>query len=113
MAFLTHMAIIKAQEITGVADISQADMIKGMEALEVTNEMMASAGLENFAPPFKVTCEDHGGSGLGAVQQWDADSKTWSLITGFIEPDMEMITPLIKEDSEAFAKENNISMRCS
>ena len=113
MAFLTHMAIVKAQEITGVADISQADMIKGMEALEVTNEMMASAGLENFAPPFKVTCEDHGGSGLGAVQQWDADSKTWSLITGFIEPDMEMITPLIKEDSEAFAKENNISMRCS
>jgi hypothetical protein len=25
---------------------------------------------------------------------------------------MEMIAPLIKEDSEAFAKENNIAMRC-
>jgi len=34
------------------------------------------------------------------------------LITDFIEPDMGMIAPLIKEDSEAFAKENNISMRC-
>ena len=53
-----------------------------------------------------------GGSGLGAVQQWDASAKTWNLITDFIEPDMEMIAPLIKEDSEAFAKENNIAMRC-
>jgi len=25
---------------------------------------------------------------------------------------MGMIAPLIKEDSEAFAKENNIAMRC-
>ena len=113
IAYLTHMGIKKAQEVTGVADISQADMIKGMEALEVTDEMMASAGLAGFAPSFKVSCEDHGGSGLGALQQWDATAKTWSMITGFIEPDMEMITPLIEEDSEAFAKENNISMRCS
>ena len=113
IAYLTHMGIKKAQEVTGVADISQADMIKGMEALEVTDEMMASAGLAGFAPSFKVSCEDHGGSGLGALQQWDAKAKTWSMITGFIEPDMEMIAPLIAEDSEAFAKENNIAMRCS
>ena len=112
MAFLTHMAIKKAQEVTGVADISQADMIKGMEALEITDAMMAENGLKGFAPSFKVTCEDHGGSGLGAVQQWDASAKTWNLITDFIEPDMGMIAPLIKEDSEAFAKENNIAMRC-
>jgi branched-chain amino acid transport system substrate-binding protein len=112
MAFLTHMAIEKAQEVTGVADISQADMIKGMEALEITDAMMAENGLKGFAPSFKVTCEDHGGSGLGAVQQWDATAKTWNLITDFIEPDMGMIAPLIKEDSEAFAKENNIAMRC-
>ena len=106
------MAIKKAQEVTAVADISQADMIKGMEALEITDAMMAENGLAGFAPSFKVTCEDHGGSGLGAVQQWDASAKTWNLITDFIEPDMGMIAPLIKEDSEAFAKENNISMRC-
>jgi len=112
MGFLTHMAIKKAQEVTGVADISQADMIKGMEALEITDAMMAENGLAGFAPSFKVTCEDHGGSGLGAVQQWDASAKTWNLITDFIEPDMGMIAPLIKEDSEAFAKENNIAMRC-
>ena len=112
MGFLTHMAIKKAQEVTGVADISQADMIKGMEALEITDAMMKDNGLAGFAPSFKVTCEDHGGSGLGAVQQWDASAKTWNLITDFIEPDMEMIAPLIKEDSEAFAKENNIAMRC-
>ena len=113
MAFLTHMAIAKAQEVTGVADISQADMIKGMEALEITDELMAANGLSGFAPSFSVSCEDHGGSGLGAVQQWNAKEGTWSLITDFIEPDMSVIAPLIKEDSEAFAKENNIAMRCN
>jgi len=113
IGFLTHMAIAKAQEVTGVADISQADMIKGMEALDITDELMAANGLSGFAPSFSVSCEDHGGSGLGAVQQWDAKAGTWSLITDFIEPDMGVIAPLIKEDSEAFAKENNIAMRCN
>ena len=113
IGFLTHMAIAKAQEVTGVADISQADMIKGMEALDITDELMAANGLSGFAPSFSVSCEDHGGSGLGAVQQWDAKAGTWSLISDFIEPDMGVIAPLIKEDSEAFAKENNIAMRCN
>ena len=111
-AMLLSEAAKTAQAIAGKAAISQADMIKGMEALEITDAMMKDNGLAGFAPSFKVTCEDHGGSGLGAVQQWDASAKTWNLITDFIEPDMEMIAPLIKEDSEAFAKENNIAMRC-
>lgn len=93
IAFLTHMAIAKAQEVTGVADISQADMIKGMEALEITDALLAEHGLVGFAPGFKVTCEDHGGSGLGAVQQWDAKAKTWTLISDFIAPDMDVISP--------------------
>ena len=112
IAFLTHMAIEKAQEVTGVADISQADMIKGMEALNITDALMAEHGLAGFAPSFSVSCENHGGGGLGAVQQWDAAAKTWTLISDFIEADMELIAPLITEDSEAFAKENNLSMRC-
>ena len=62
--------------------------------------------------PLRHGGEDHGGGGLGAVQQWDAAAKSWTLITDFIDADMELIAPMIKEDSEAFAKENNLSMRC-
>ncbi|MEO0914909.1 MAG: ABC transporter permease, partial [Pseudomonadota bacterium] len=111
-AFLAHMAILKAQEIHGVADITPAMMRDGMEALEITEALMAEHGLPGFGPEFAVTCENHGGPGLGAVQQWDASAKTWSLVSDFKAPDKEIINALVEEDSQAFAAENNISARC-
>ena len=62
--------------------------------------------------PLKVSCEGHGGPGLGAIQQWDAKAKKWSLITDYVAADREVVDALIMEDSMAFAKENNIAMRC-
>ncbi|CUH64981.1 hypothetical protein TL5118_01095 [Thalassovita autumnalis] len=112
-AYLAHMAAEKAQEIAGKSDISQGDMIKGMEALEVTQELMDKHGLAGFGPDFTVTCENHGGPGLGAVQQWDASAGEWSLISGFEPSDKDVIDALVKEDSEAYAAENNIEARCN
>ncbi|MCG7494849.1 ABC transporter substrate-binding protein [Thalassobius sp. Cn5-15] len=111
-AYLAHMAAEKAQEISGNANISQADMIKGMEALEITQPLMDKHGLAGFGPEFSVSCENHGGPGLGAVQQWDAGAGEWSLISGFEPSDGEVIDALIKEDSEAYAAENNITPGC-
>ncbi|NOR64207.1 MAG: ABC transporter permease, partial [Rhodobacteraceae bacterium] len=51
--------------------------------------------------------------GLGAVQQWDAASQSWSLITDFIAPDMDVIQPLIDADAAAYAAENNIAAQCN
>ena len=45
---------IKSSRSHGVADISQADMIKGMEALEITDAMMAENGLAGFALLLKL-----------------------------------------------------------
>ncbi|QJF49995.1 ABC transporter substrate-binding protein [Roseobacter ponti] len=112
-AFLAHMAILKAQEIHGVADITQAMMIDGMENLEITDEMMAEYGMPNFGPAFSVSCENHGGPGVGAVTQWDAAAGEWKQITDFAPSDKEIINPLIEEDSMAFASENNIDLRCN
>lgn len=110
-ALLAVEAAKKAQEIAGKADINAADMRKGMEALVITNELMTALGLPDFGPEFTVTCANHGGSGLGKVQQWDASAKKWNVITDWISADREVIDPLIAEDSEAFAKENNITPR--
>ena len=113
MAFLTHMAIKKAQEVTGVADISQADMIKGFEAMEMTDARMAELGLAGFGPSFSVSCENHGGDGMVAVAQWDAGAGKWSIVSDFQASDMSVIQPLIDEDSGAFAAENNLSPNCN
>ena len=51
---------------------------------KMTPERMAEIGFKDFAPPFKNTCENHGGSGLAAVQQWDAKAKKWNMITEYM-----------------------------
>ena len=112
-AMLAAEAAKKAQEISGKADITGADMRAGMEALEMTEEKMAELGLPNFGPTFTVTCENHGGNGMVGVTQWDADTKTWSLISDFKPTDAEVIGALIEEDSAAYAAENNIEPRCN
>jgi branched-chain amino acid transport system substrate-binding protein len=112
-AVLTTEAIRKAQEIAGTANITPAQMRDGMEALTLDEARMAELGLPNFAPVVSVSCENHGGNGIAAIQQWDAGSKTWSLITGWMMSDRSVIDPLIAEDSAAYAAENNIAERCN
>jgi branched-chain amino acid transport system substrate-binding protein len=111
-AMLAAEAAKTAQEIHGTADITPAMMRDGMEALEITEAKMAAIGLPGFGPEFKVSCENHGGNGLGAVAQWDAGAGEWSLITGYEASDQDVIGKLIEEDSAAFAAENNITAGC-
>ncbi|MEM8630512.1 MAG: ABC transporter substrate-binding protein [Pseudomonadota bacterium] len=111
-AMLAAEAARKAQEIHGTSEITPAMMRDGMEALEITEARMAELGLPEFGPAFKVSCENHGGDGLGMVQQWDASAKTWTLITDYIESDKDVIMPLVAEDSAAFAAENGIEAGC-
>lgn len=112
-AMITAEAARKAQELAGTSAINAAQMRDGFEALEITEARMAELGLPNFGQPFKATCEDHGGPGAALIQQWDATEKKWSLITGFIAPDDEVLVPLVMEDSAAYAAENNIAERCN
>ena len=112
-AVLAAEAAKKAQEIHGTAEITPAMMRDGMEALEMSEAKMTELGLPNFGPEFDVSCDNHGGSALVGVTQWDASAKTWSLISDFKPTDGEVIGALISEDSEAFASENNIEKRCN
>ncbi|WP_298859655.1 ABC transporter substrate-binding protein [uncultured Sulfitobacter sp.] len=111
-AMLAAEAAKTAQEIHGVAQINASQMRDGMEALEITEEKMAALGLPNFGPSFKVSCQNHGGDGMVGVTQWDASTKTWSLISDFAATDKELIDGLIAEDSAAYASENNITPEC-
>ncbi|KKL77056.1 hypothetical protein LCGC14_2038710 [marine sediment metagenome] len=111
-AMLAVEAARLAQEIHGTPQITPAMMRDGMEALDMSAERMAELGLPDFGPTFKVSCENHGGEGTAAVQQWDAEAKEWTLITDFIQSDLDVINPLVEEDSGAYAAENNIEPSC-
>lgn len=112
-ALVISEAIRKAQEIHGIAAVNAAQVRDGFEALEITEARMAELGLPDFGQPFAASCADHGGPGAGLIQQWDASARKWSLITGFIAPDDAVLTPLVMEDSAAFAAENKIAERCN
>ncbi|MEM8979039.1 MAG: ABC transporter substrate-binding protein [Pseudomonadota bacterium] len=112
-AFLAHEAAKDAQASSGQAEITPAMMRDAMEALEITADEMAAAGIPNFGPEFAVSCQNHGGDGLAGVAQWDASASTWSLIDDFRPADADVVGPLIKADSMAFAAENNITPGCS
>ncbi len=104
-AIRTAMRIHNTKEPTG------EHVRDGFEALDVDAKRLAVLGLEGFTYPVKITCENHQGPGKVALQQWDAKAKKWSFVTGFYEPDDDIIQPLIAEDSANYAKENNITPR--
>ena len=112
-AMVIAEAIRKAQEIHGTAAVNAKQVRDGFEQLEITEARMVELGLPNFGQPFAASCADHGGPGAAMIQQWDATAKKWTLITGFIAPDDEVLNPLIAEDSAAFAAENGLTERCN
>jgi len=112
-AMLAAEAVKTAQAMHGTNAITPAMMRDGMENLEMTEAKMTALGLPGFGPEFKVSCENHGGNGYGAVAQWDASAKKWSLITDYVQSDQDVIGPLVAEDSAAYAAENNITPGCN
>tara|TARA_R110000751_G_scaffold31980_13_gene80872 strand:+ start:7098 stop:8363 length:1266 start_codon:yes stop_codon:yes gene_type:complete len=110
-AVLVTEAIKQAQEATGNANITAADMRDAYESLSISEERWNELGLPGFAQPFQVTCSDHGAPHAGVIQQWSASDKTWSLVSDFMQPDMDVVMPLIEEDSMAYASENGIEPR--
>jgi len=111
-AMLAVEAARTAQGIHEVDEITPQQMRDGMEALEITEELMSELGMPNFGPSFTVSCGNHGGPGLVAVQQWDAAAGEFTTVSDFTGTDTEVIDALVAEDSEAFARENGIEPTC-
>lgn len=111
-AMIAVEAAKKAQEIHGTAAITPAQMRDGLEQLEMTDEKMTELGLDGFGPTFEASCENHGGSGKAAINQWNAETGTWEVLTDYIQSDQELIQRLVEEDSLAYAEENDIELRC-
>jgi branched-chain amino acid transport system substrate-binding protein len=103
--------IAKAMELRDKREVTASDVRDGLEALDITAERIEELGFEGMLSPMKLSCSNHEGPGRAAIQQWDDAGKRWRLVSGFYEPDRELIDPLLKADSERYARENNIQMR--
>jgi branched-chain amino acid transport system substrate-binding protein len=103
--------IAKAMELRGRPEVTASDVRDGLEALDITADRIEELGFEGMLSPLKLTCSNHEGPGRAAIQQWDQAGKRWRLVSGFYEPDHALIDPLLKADSEQYAKDNKIAVR--
>jgi branched-chain amino acid transport system substrate-binding protein len=104
-------AIAKAMDLHGRREVTGSDVRDGLEALDLTADRIEELGFEGVLSPLKLSCSNHEGHGRAAIQQWDQAGKRWRLVSGFYEPDREFIEPLIRADSERYARESGIVIR--
>ncbi len=110
-AMWTAEAIRTAMEIHGTNEVTGVHVRDGFEALNVDEARLIELGLEGFAPPVSISCANHTGPRQVAIQEWDANTQKWTFITGFYEPDHDVVDPLIAADSAAYAAEQGITPR--
>ena len=111
-AMLGVEAIRTAQGKFGNKPLTGEQVRWGFENLNLTAERIKELGFEGMLKPIKISCADHEGARDGRVQQWDG--KEWKVISDWYTANQEIIEPLVKEVSDKYAKEKNITPRdCS
>jgi branched-chain amino acid transport system substrate-binding protein len=106
---LVTEAIRTAQAKFGNTPLTGEQVRWGFEHLNIDEKRLAELGAKGFLPDLKISCSDHEGSGKVKFQTWDGNK--WKVVTDWISADRDVIDPLIAEDSETFASENNITPR--
>jgi branched-chain amino acid transport system substrate-binding protein len=111
-AMLGVEAIRTAQGKFGKKPLTGEQVRWGYENLNLTADRIKEMGFEGMLKPIKITCADHEGAREGRVQQWDG--KAWKIISDWYTANQEVTEPLVKEVSEKYSKEKNITPRdCS
>jgi branched-chain amino acid transport system substrate-binding protein len=76
----------------------------GLESLDISAARLKEIGLEGFASPVKVTCDDHSGAHAVYVQQWDGAK--WVKASDWIAPLKDKVRPLLEKDAADYTSKN-------
>ncbi len=105
-------AIRTAQGKFGNKPLTGEQVRWGFENLNLTAERIKELGFEGMLEPIKLSCADHQGADKARLHQWDG--KEWKIISDYYTADRSVVDPLVKEVSEKYASEKNITPRdCS
>lgn len=93
-----------AQEHTGKAEISAADLRWGLENIDMTEERIAELGLDGMVPPFKTSCSDHTGKSGGWMLEWDGAK--FVKVSDHLTPNTDGYAELVAEKAKEYADAN-------
>jgi branched-chain amino acid transport system substrate-binding protein len=96
--------IAVAQEHTGKAEISPADLRWGLENLNFTEERLEELGMTGMVPPFSTSCANHTGHSGGWILEWDGSK--FVKASDLIMPDSEVISELEMAKAQEYAEAN-------
>ncbi len=103
-SMLIAEAVRTAQRITGKKAVTGEDVRKGFEALNITEARLKEMGMDGFAAPVRVTCNDHNGHHKVFVGEWDGTK--WTKASDWIEPLKDEVRPLIEAAAKDYAEKN-------
>ncbi|MBY6003193.1 ABC transporter substrate-binding protein [Salipiger bermudensis] len=96
--------IAVAQEHTGKAEISPADLRWGLENLNFTEARLEELGMTGMVPPFSTSCSNHTGHSGGWILEWDGAK--FVKASDLIMPDSEAISELEMAKAKEYAEAN-------
>jgi branched-chain amino acid transport system substrate-binding protein len=111
-AMLNAEAIRTAMGKHGNKALTAEQVRWGFENLNLTEQRLEQIGMKGMLRPLKVSCENHEGNGLAAVQQWDG--KKWNVVSDWIEPMRDIVRPKLEAAAVEEAKKLGYTQRdCS
>ena len=97
-------AIRNAQKLTGKKVITGEDARRGMESLNITEARLKEMGMEGFAAPVALACNDHSGHNKAFVSEWDGTK--YVKVSDWTSPLKDEVRPLIEAASKDYAEKN-------
>ena len=104
-AMLIAEAIRTAQQVTGKKVVTGEETRRGLESLNITEARLKEMGMEGFAAPVKVACNDHNGHNKVYVAQWDGAK--WTKSSDWMSPMTDKVRPLLEAAAKDYAEKNN------
>ncbi|MDO9411754.1 MAG: ABC transporter substrate-binding protein [Pseudolabrys sp.] len=98
-SILIAEGIRNAQKLSGKKVVTGEDVRRGLETLNIDAARYKEMGLEGFAGPVKLTCQDHNGHFATYMQEWDGTK--WVRLPGELKAMTDKVNPLL----EAAAKD--------
>ncbi|MBP0600525.1 ABC transporter substrate-binding protein [Herbaspirillum sp. LeCh32-8] len=110
-AIATVEGVRTAQAKFGKGKVMSGEQVRwGLENLNINNARLQQLGATGLLPEIKTSCENHEGSGMVKIQQWDGSK--WVLVSDWIEGNKNLIHPLFKASAAKYAKEKGITPAC-
>ncbi|TGV08257.1 ABC transporter permease [Mesorhizobium sp. M8A.F.Ca.ET.173.01.1.1] len=81
-----------------------------LEHLNLDEARLKELGAVGLMQPMKLSMKDHEGGGASKVVQWDGNS-FHEASDGWVNPDRDLLLPLLYERAAAYAKEKGITPR--